>query len=159
MIWLTFAGHFGVTTDKDQPKYLCTIYLWNWIIFHGFKGLLFFGQYPTKQAIFWRGCVSECSQDRWAINFLPKRSSIFRTSGQTSTMDRVFLAFERYVNFSIVALGNAACNWGRVSWIFEFSVEKVEMDFLRENKYLRFFQQNHEQILQKLDTFLENKIL
>ena len=45
-------------------------------------------------------------------------------------MDRVFLAFERYVNFSIVALGNAACNWGRVSSIFEFSVEKVEMDLL-----------------------------
>ena len=74
-------------------------------------------------------------------------------------MDRVFLAFERYVNFSIVALGNAACNWGRVSSMFEFSVEKIEIDFLRENKYLRFFEQNYEQILQKLDKFLENKIL
>ena len=60
MIWLTFAGHFGVTTDKDQPTHAR-------YIFHGFnwlKGLLFFGQYPTKPAIFWRGCVSECSQDR-----------------------------------------------------------------------------------------------
>ena len=74
-------------------------------------------------------------------------------------MDRVFLAFERYVNFSIVALGNAACNWGRVSSIFESPVEKVDKDFLRENKYLRFFEQNYEQTLQKLDTFLENKIL
>ena len=53
----------------------------------------------------------------------------------------------------------ALCNLGKVSSIFEFSVEKVEMDFLRENKYLRFFEQNYEQILQKLDTFLENKIL
>ena len=43
------------------------------------------------------------------INFLPKRwSSIFRTSGQTSTMDGVFLAFGRYVNFSIVSL---KCSW------------------------------------------------
>ena len=43
--------------------------------------------------------------------------------------------------------------------MFEFSVEKIEIDFLRENKYLRFFEQNYEQILQKLDKFLENKIL
>ena len=26
MIWLTFAGHFGVTTDKDQPTYARYIY-------------------------------------------------------------------------------------------------------------------------------------
>ena len=39
--------------------------------------------------------------------FCPKDRQFFRTLGQTSTMDRVFLAFERYVNFSI-ALGNAA---------------------------------------------------
>jgi hypothetical protein len=26
MIWLTFAGHFGVTTDKDQPTYAKYIY-------------------------------------------------------------------------------------------------------------------------------------
>ena len=51
----------------------------------------------------WVGCAQECHKDRWAINFLttPPSEILGFFAPEAKHQQWVFLAFERYVNFSM----------------------------------------------------------
>ena len=74
----------------------------------------------------WVGCAQECHKDRWAINFLttPPSEILGFFAPEAKHQQWVFLAFERYVNFSMATPARySKCNFQSMIFIKDLGIQ------------------------------------